>query len=330
MTPPKVDSLKAVYPQAVEVCAPATIANLGPGFDILGLALEAPFDTIYAERTSFPGVVIESITGDQGRLPLDPAKNTAGVSALYLLGQLGIKDQGVRLHIEKGLPLASGLGSSAASAVAGAVAVNALFGSPLSAVELLDASVEGEALVSGRHADNVAPALLGGIVLVAGLSPDLIFPLPTPPNLVLAMITPDVAVPTAEARAVLPKTITLKEMVAQTSGLALLMHAIHSGDVKLLGQAMELDLIIEPARRHLMPGLAEVRAAARECGAYGTIISGAGPTLCSVCDSADVANQIIDAAGGIYAQMGLAVRLSVTKPARTGFRVRVIRETGIN
>jgi len=311
----------------VEVNAPATVANLGPGFDILGLALESPSDTIEAERMDQPGVIIEVVTGDGGKLPREAGRNTAGVSALYVLKQLGIHDQGVRMRIHKGLPLASGLGSSAASAVAGAAAVNALFGSPLRPVDLLDASIEGEALVSGRHADNVAPALLGGIVLVAGLSVDTIYPLPTPKNLVLALVTPDVAVPTAEARAVLPPMIPMRSMVAQTAGLGTLVHALHSGDIPLLGRAMELDGIIEPARQHLMPGLAEMRAAARECGAYGTIISGAGPTLCSVCDSEAVANRVSEAAKTIYARLGLAARLTVTRPAADGFRVRIIEKT---
>src|SRR5450631_578215 len=213
-------------PHAVEVFAPATIANLGIGFDILGLALAEPYDTIYAERSDDPGITIESITGDGGKLPLDPSKNTAGIAASYVLDQLMIQSHGVKLRIHKGLPLESGMGSSAASAAGAAVAVNALFGNLLRREELLLACVEAEASVSGRHADNVAPALLGGIVLITGLTPDEIYKLPVPENLVLALVTPQVAVATAAARAALPKTIPLATFVEQSAFVALLVSAI--------------------------------------------------------------------------------------------------------
>src|SRR5258707_1082543 len=162
-----------VFPMhhVVEVFAPATIANLGPGFDILGMAINEPYDVIRAERLETPGVVIHAIMGDGGRLPLEPENNTAGIAAHHVLEQLRIPNAGVSLTINKGLPLESGMGSSAASAVGAAVAVNALFGNSLRREELLPACIEAEAAVSGRHADNVAPGLLGGIVLITGLTP---------------------------------------------------------------------------------------------------------------------------------------------------------------
>ncbi len=310
-------------PCAVEVFAPATVANLGPGFDILGMALETPFDTIRAERVNTPGVVIEAITGDGGNLPHEAEKNTAGIAALYVLRQLHIQAEGVCLTIHKGLPLASGLGSSAASAAGAAVAVNALFGSPLRPEELIPACVESEASVSGRHADNVAPALLGGIVLVAGLEADQMYRLPTPKNLILTLVTPAVAVPTAQARAVLPAQIPLKEMVRQSAAVALLITALHNEDIPLMGQAMEQDGIIEPARQHLMPGLHEVRAAARECGALGTIISGAGPTLCSICDSQAVAEQVEAAMRAVYDRIGIEAHAQVARPSSRGAYIKV-------
>lgn len=311
-------------PRRVEIIAPATIANLGPGFDIVGMCLEEPYDTIYAERTETAGVVIEAITGDGGKLSLDPSKNTAGVAASYALKQIGIMDAGVKLTLHKGLPLASGLGSSAASAAGGAAAVNALFDSPLRRIQLLDAALEGEASVSGRHADNVAPALLGGIVFVGGLTPDKLAPLPTPNGLVLALVTPEVAVPTAEARAVLPKQIPLSEMVKQTAGVAQLISALYRNDIEALGQAVEADAIIEPARRHLMPGLAEVREAAKARGAFGTTISGAGPTLCSICDSLATAQRVTDGVALIYARMGLNAVTRITRPSIEGVKVKLI------
>jgi homoserine kinase len=314
----------AQTPHSVEVFAPATIANLGVGFDILGLALAEPYDTIYAERTDEPGVTIGSITGDGGKLSLDPEKNTAGIAAKYVLDQMMIQSSGVRLRIHKGLPLESGMGSSAASAAGAAVAVNALFGSPFRREELLLACVEAEASVSGRHADNVAPALLGGIVLITGLTPDEIYKLPVPENLVLALVTPQVAVATAAARAALPKTIPLATFVEQSAFVALLVSAIYGGNVEQMARAMQHDLIVEPAREHLMPGLQEVREAAHAAGALATVISGAGPTLCSVCNSVNSARLVAEAQSEVYIKLGIAASTQVTTASHEGVTLRVV------
>lgn len=319
-----------VFPMArtVEVFAPATVANLGPGFDILGLALNEPYDVVHVERLderpNEAGVVINVISGDDGRLPREPEKNTATIAAAYVLQELMIRASGVSISIQKGLPLASGLGSSAASAVGAAIGVNALFGNSLRRIDLLPSCIEAEAVVSGRHADNVAPALLGGIQLITGLTPDAIYPLPTPPNLVLALVTPDVEVPTAEARAVLPKAISLGHLVRQSSAVALLVSAIHKGDIPLMAQAMERDSIIEPARAHLMPGLAEVREAARRSGALGTIISGAGPTLCAICTTSNTARRVTEAMQSVYTVMGIGCETLVTTPSTNGATLRIL------
>ncbi len=314
--------------QSVEVRAPATVANLGPGFDILGMALAEPADHVIAERSPQPGINIASITGDEGRLTLDPLRNTAGVAAAYVLKQIGVRE-GVRLTIHKGLPLASGLGSSAASAVAGAVAVNALFGEPLTRAELLSACIEGEAAVSGRHADNVAPALFGGIVLVTGITPDTIHPLPIPPGLIFALVTPAVGVPTAKARAVLPKQVSLGQAVHQAGAVAQLVLALCSGDLTLLARAMESDQIIEAARADLMPGLADVRAAAAQAGGMATIISGAGPTLLTLCPSERVAHDVCAATNGVYVRMRLACSTRITTPSISGAEAHVLKSITI-
>lgn len=284
--------------------APATVANLGVGFDILGLAVLGEGDTVAVELRDEPGVVLLDIEGDGGRLPREAEKNTASVAASAVLKAINAK-QGVSIKLHKGLPLNSGLGSSAASAVAAAVAVNAAFGAPLPKPALLPACLEGEALVSGYHADNAGPSLFGGITLVGGTNASQIYALPVPENLHLVLVTPAVDVPTVEARAALPKTIPLHQMVAQTSAVARLVDALYRGDIEQLGSAMELDEVVEPARAHLMPYLAEVRRAAKHAGACGLVISGAGPTLCAVCDSSEAAALVVTAMKTIYDEVGI-------------------------
>ncbi len=303
-----------------EAFAPATIANLGVGFDILGLALRKPGDTVRAEWCDEPGISIGAIEGDNGRLPRNPLKNTACVSARTVLETVG-EQRGVKLTIYKGLPLASGMGSSAASAVAGAVAVNALLGDPFSKAELLPACLDGEAMASGYHADNVAPCLFGGITLIYGTDASEIVQLPIPDDLYFALITPDVEVPTVEARAVLPQSISLKQMVAQTAGVARLIDAIYRGDLAALGAAMESDTVIEAARAHLMPLLSEIRTAARAAGALGLAISGAGPTLCAVCAGAADAQKVATVMHVTYAAAGIGSTSRWTQVASSGAQV---------
>lgn len=300
--------------------APATVANLGVGFDILGLALREPGDTVHAERVDVPGVTIAAIDGDDGKLPLEAAKNTAGVAAASVL-RAANANFGVRLTIQKGLPRASGLGSSAASAVAAAVAVNSLLDEPFPREALLPACLDGEELVSGRHADNVAPCLFGGITLVWDVESNQIVGLPVPANLHLALVTPAVEVPTVEARAVLPQNVPLKTMVGQTAGVARLVDAMHRGDVQAMAAAMETDGVIEPARAHLMPLLNEIRVVAKNAGALGLVISGAGPTLCAVCDDERTALRVAKAMRQRYAESGIESMARATQVSEAGTQV---------
>ncbi len=303
-----------------EAYAPATMANLGVGFDIVGLALREPGDTVRAEWSDDAGVSICRIEGDNGKLPNNPAKNTACVAAQSVLRAVG-ETRGVQLTILKGLPLASGLGSSSASAVAGAMAVNALLGAPLSKADLLPAALDGEEMVSGRHADNVAPCLFGGITLIYGTDASQIVQLPLPENLWLALVTPDVEVPTAKARAALPLTIPLKQMVSQTAGVARLIDSIHRGDLYSMAAAMESDGVIEVARAHLMPLLPEMRAVAKAAGALGLVISGAGPTLCAICDTNATARRVAGAMHATYAVAGIGAKSFATQVASDGAKV---------
>ena len=286
---------------SVEAFAPATVANLGVGFDILGLALEGLGDRAVVEFQDDPAIVFSDITGDGGQLPREPARNVASVAARAFLDHIGER-RGIRIRLVKGLPLASGLGSSAASAVVAVIALNRLAGEPFSREQLLPFCLEGEALVSGYHADNVAPCLLGGIVLVAGITVEAIRPLPAPAGLHLALVTPNVAVPTNSARAILPTAVPLPTLVHQTGAVAQLVDGLHRGDLEAVGAAMEGDLVVEPARACLMPMLAEARSAAKKAGAIALFIGGAGPTLCALCDSENVAERVAAALKQVYTE----------------------------
>ncbi len=312
-------------PLSATAYAPATAANLGPGFDILGLALKSPGDTVRVALTDQPGIELCGISGDKGLLPRDPDRNTACVAAREVMRLLA-PDKGLRLWLEKGLPLASGLGSSSASAVAGAMAANAVLGAPLSKAELLPACVEAEAIVSGRHADNVGPALMGGIVLVTGITPESIFSLPVPEGLFLAVVSPDVEVPTCEARAVLPAAVPLDQVVHQAGAVAQLVHALHTGDVHLLAAAMSADQVIEPARTHLMPYYTEAKAAARNAGALATVISGAGPTVLCICTSLEAAETVAAAVVDMYQRKSLQASAQATSVGTEGAIVLEVGE----
>jgi homoserine kinase len=303
-----------------EAFAPASMGNFGVAFDVIGVAFREPGDTVCVEPRDEPGAVILTIQGDGGQLPRDPRKNSATVAANSVLNRLG-SAQGVQIRLHKDLPLASGLGSSAASAVAAAVAVNALFGEPLSRPELLPACLDGEAAVSGYHPDNVGPSLLGGITLITGAELNRVCVLPVPDNLHFALVTPDIAVPTVMARSVLPKTVTLRDLVTQTGAVARLVDALYRGDLEAMANAMESDGVIEPARAHLIPLLSDVREAAKRAGALGLVISGAGPTLCAICDSGAGAQRVAGAMGATYSEAGIANVARHTQVSPEGARV---------
>ena len=290
-------------PAAVTAFAPATVANLGPGFDVLGLALQGPGDTVTARRVRGSGVRLVKVEGDHGRLPRDAA-NTATIAAEATLRRAGV-EAGVELELIKGLPLGSGLGSSAASAAAAAFAVNLLVGSPLRKVELVEPCLAAEGAVSGRHADNVAPALLGGLILVRSVDPLDVIRLPLPEGLSVVVTTPAMELSTREARAALPDAVQLRALVANTANIAALVAACHSGDLGLLARSLS-DAVVTPARARLIPGCEAVFAAALDAGALGSSISGAGPSIFALCRSAHSAAEVAAAMVAAFKGAGLA------------------------
>lgn len=269
---------------------------MGPGFDLLGCAVEGRGDTVVARPLevssgSLERVVIEKIDGDQGRLSLEADNNCAGIAAWETLqliekevGSLA-KGVGVRLELEKGLPLGSGLGSSAASAAAAAMATNILFGEPLPKAKLVEAGIVSEAAVSGYHADNIAPAVLGGFVLIKSTKPLILQPLECPSDLWFVVVTPVFEAPTKKMRAVLPKEISMQLHIENTGAAGELLLGIVQGDVKGIGHGLSSDTIVEPARAPLIPGFSAVKRAAIDAGALGCTISGAGPTSVAVVGS---------------------------------------------
>jgi homoserine kinase len=300
--------------QSASALAPACIGNFGPGLDVLGVAVAGPGDRVLATRSGASGVVIDA--SGHPELPTDPERNTAGIAAREVLRRSGA-DVGVRLAVTKGLPLAGGQGGSAASAVAAAVATNRLLGDPLDVAALLECAVEAEAVVSGRHADNVAPQLLGGVVLVRSLDPIDVVQLASPNELRIVLAQPDQRLRTADARAVLPQFVARSVVVRQLGNVAAIVAALESDDLQMLGRAMD-DQIAEPARAALLPGFAEAREAAMAAGALGGSISGAGPTSFWLAGDDVTARRVNDAVRASYAARGIACTARATRIAQAG------------
>lgn len=284
-------------PDTVKVAAPATVANVGPGFDVFGFALDGPCDTVTARRRG-EGVRIVSCVSPEGELSLDPAVNSVGVAASAALrsvhARTGTDPGGVELELVKATPLASGVGSSAASAAAGVGAIDALFPAVLTLEEKLAACLEAEAAVSGRHLDNVAPALMGGFVLVAATDPPRVHRIEPAFELVVALAKPPFGLPTKESRAALPAAVPLPDMVVHLAGVAEMVHALHAGDREAFLDGM-VDRVLVPARSPLIRGYEAAREAACGAGAEVVGISGGGPSVVAVCPDRGVAARARDA-----------------------------------
>ncbi|KAI5665227.1 hypothetical protein M9H77_24550 [Catharanthus roseus] len=282
---------------SVKSFAPATVANLGPGFDFLGCAVDGIGDhvTLRVDPDVRPGELsITDISGAGKKLSKNPLYNCAGIAAISVMKMLKIRSVGLSLSLEKGLPLGSGLGSSAASAAAAAIAVNELFGRRLSVSDLVFAGLESEAKVSGYHADNVAPAIMGGFVLIRSYDPLELIPLkfPQEKDLLFVLVNPEFEAPTKKMRAALPAEITMSHHIWNSSQAGALVASVLQGDLKGLGKALSSDRIVEPKRAPLIPGMEAVKTAAIDAGAFGCTISGAGPTAVAVTDDEERGREI--------------------------------------
>ncbi|HEX5634359.1 MAG TPA: homoserine kinase [Gemmatimonadales bacterium] len=306
----------------VTAFAPGSVGNVGPGLDVLGLAVAGAGDWVTVERLGVRGLEVR----DPGHeaLPTDPARHASALAAQAVLTRAGM-DVGLALSVLKGLPISGGQGGSAASAVAAGFATNVLLGRPLGPIDVLAACLEAEAAVAGRHADNLAPSLLGSAVLVRTVDPLDVVVLPVPPSLRVVLAHPAQQLRTADSRAVLPDAVTREVAIHQSAQVAAMVAALYSGDLELLGRAID-DRIAEPARSHLLPGFVEAKRAALAAGALGASISGSGPTAFALADGEGAAERVAQAMRGAYHAAGVTCTVRVASVDTRG--ARVVREPG--
>jgi homoserine kinase len=277
---------------SIKVFAPATVANVVCGYDVLGFAVNDPGDEVIMRLTDKPGITISKITGDDGRLPIDPRKNTVSVSVEHYLKSIERTGIGLDIELHKKMPIGSGLGSSSASTVAGLFAAKTLLEDEANAVNLLPFAMKGEEMACGHgHADNVAPALLGGFVLIRSYEPLDVVKLPHPGGLYCAIVFPDVDVPTREARQIIRNKIQMKDAVTQWGNIAGLVSGLFMNDIDLIGRSMK-DVLVEPVRSMLIPDFYKMRDMAMDLGAVSFGISGSGPSVFSFTRDEETAGKI--------------------------------------
>lgn len=303
--------------KSITVFAPATIANLSCGFDVLGLALDGVGDIMTVELTAEPGVRISRITGID--LPLDAENNVAGVAAIAFLEASGYKG-GATMEIDKRIKPGSGIGSSAASAAGAVWALNRLLGDPFSPGELVKFAMKGEELASGAsHADNVAPAIFGGITLVRAYDPLDIARVHCPEALHACVLHPQIELKTSDSRRVLKTSIPLQKGIRQWGNVGGLITGLFTEDFGLISRSLE-DVIIEPVRSLLIPGFAEMREAALKAGALGFGISGSGPSVYALTKGGTAALEVSAALREIYGTVGIPFDIHVCGINREGVR----------
>ncbi len=305
----------------IRVFAPASVTNVSCGFDVLGFALNWPGDEIVIKTRGKSGIVISKITGDKGKLPKEIHKNTAGLSVKALANYLNF-DKGIEIEIHKKMGLGSGLGSSAASAVAGVFALNELLGKPLKRKELLQFALEGEKLTCGGtpHADNISASLLGGFIIVRSVNPLDVIKIDVPDNLYATLLHPQIEIQTSETRKILRKQILLSDAVKQWGNVAGLIAGLINKDYKLIGHSLQ-DVIIEPVRSILIPGFDQIKSAALDSGALGCSISGSGPSMFALSNSKKTAATIAEAMQKSADKVGMEYDIYISKINKKGPKI---------
>lgn len=302
----------------IKIFSPATVANLSCGFDVLGCCLDNVGDEMTIRKNAFGKLRITKITGQE--LPLEIEKNVAGIAVKSMLEHLQ-DHQGFDIEIDKRIRVGSGIGSSAASAAGAVFAVNKLLNEPFSPNQLIQFAMEGEKLASGNaHADNVAPALLGGFSLVKSYDPLEVISLPSPPELRMVILHPLIEIKTQDSRAILRHTVSLKSAVSQWGNLGALVSALYTNNYELLGRSL-VDGIVEPIRSILIPYFEEIRTIAMENGALGCGISGSGPSIFALCRGNAKAEQVRNGIQKFYESTGIAFDLHLSKINSQGVKV---------
>jgi len=302
----------------LRIFAPATIANVSCGFDVLGLCLDTVGDEMVIRKTDEKGIKISKLVGQD--LPVETEKNVAGVAGMAMLNKLHIS-HGFEIEIYKNIKAGSGIGSSAASSAGTVWAMNELLGKPFSAKELVPFAMQGEKLASGTaHADNVAPALLGGFTLVRSYKPLDIIKIPTPYELYATVIHPQIEVKTSDSRSVLKENITLKKSIIQTGNLGGLISGLYTSDYNLIGRSLH-DEIVEPLRSILIPGFNEVKENAIECGALGAGISGSGPSIFALSKGEKMAENVAYVMSETFKKLNIDYDVHVSKINTNGCRI---------
>jgi homoserine kinase len=302
----------------IKIFCPATIANISCGFDVLGLCLETVGDEMIIRKSDVKGIKITKIVGED--LPLETSKNVAGVAALALLDEVDYKF-GFEIEIYKNIKPGSGIGSSAASAAGAVFGINELLGKPFTRKELVEFAMKGEAIASGsEHADNVAPAILGGITLVRSSAPLDIIKIESPSELFATVIHPQIELKTSEMRAVLQPMIPLKSAILQWGNLGGLIAGFYTSDYELIGRSLH-DEIVEPLRGPFIPKFDVIKKTALENGALGSGISGSGPSIFALSKGIETANRIAKAMFVVYEDMNMPFEIHVSKVNPEGVKI---------
>jgi len=304
-------------PASVLVRTPATVANMVCGFDVLGFAVEEPYDIMELSIQAEPGIRI--IHEDTFGLSTDPTQNVAGVALLSLLEEAGLTGIGMELRIQKKIKPGSGVGSSAASAAGAVVAANLLLQKSFSQNDLVRFAMNGEKLASGiKHADNIAPCIYGGVTLIRSIFPLDIISLPTP-DLFVTIVHPQIEVRTSDARSILKQNIQLRDAIRQWGNIGGLVAGLMKGDHALIGRSLE-DVLIEPVRSILIPGFDEIKKKSKEAGALGGGISGSGPSIFMLSSDESTARLVEEEMKGVFFRIGLEQHTYVTRICSTGIR----------